>query len=182
MIIKIFYSSIKRVFGSIKLWLFIFLSQLILSIFIGIPLSSEFKNFAGRSLSASSIFSGGIRSVSITEFNTYNHGAVQFAGLLLIWLLFFFLFFYMFLKGGIISSFMEKENNFTFTGFLKDSSFYFTIFIRLFLFSILFSIPVLLLNIPLSALAKSIAADSEPLILLLLIMLYYIFLLGRLNH
>jgi len=169
MVIKIFYSSIKKVFGNIKLWLFIFLSQLILSIFIGIPLSSEFRDFAGRSLSAGSIFSGGIISISITEFNIYNQGAVQFAGLLLIWLLFFFLFFYMFLKGGIISFFMGKEDKFTFAGFFKDSSFYFFRFIRLFLFSILFLIPVLLLNIPLSALAKSIAADSESLILLLLI-------------
>jgi len=169
MIIKIFYGSIEKVFGSIKLWLFIFLSQLILSILIGAPLASSFRSFAGKSLITDSIFSGGIRSIPIIEFNTYAKGVVNFAGGLLPWLLFVFLFFYIFLKGGIIASFTGKEDKFSFSKFFTDSLFFFPKFIRLFLFSFLFFIPVLLLKIPLSALAKKIAVDSEPLILLFLI-------------
>jgi len=168
MIMKILYKSVKETFYNMKLWIFLYIIQIVPALLVSIPVNSAFARFAGKSAVVDSIFNGNIFSVPLMEFNVYNKDILSYAGNLLPLLLILFYFLYLFLKGGIIYRFSERNKTFEFPELMKKSAEYFPNFIKIALVSVLFLLILFLLNIPVSILLKRLAGDSEPLIVLFL--------------
>ncbi len=126
---KIFIKSIKILFRNKKLWLFLFLVELILAFVILNPLSSQFNEMFSSSLSSNEILQGQGTN-SIFEFMVHKAETISIQKQALLFTGLFYLLLTIFFNAGIISCLLEKKK-FTGTFFFQSSGHFFIIFLKI---------------------------------------------------
>jgi len=175
---KIFIRSIKTLFQHKRLWVFLFLVELIIALILINPISSQFNEMFSNSLSADTILQGQGTN-SIFEFMVHKAEiiAVQQKFILLAGLVYLLL--TIFFNAGIITNLVEKKN-FQAAFFFQSAGHFLGRLLRLFLWSLPFYLIALILYSILSKVFKLISGESEPLIFIFfmvnLLILVFLFL------
>jgi len=170
MVFKIFFQSIRKLLSQWKLWLAVYLFISVLALLAAVPVSKAFANFAGTSDLAASITSGNLTETPLFEFSVFHRDCISQLFTILPILIGLTILFYLFFKGGFIAACLKKDCTLPAPEFLRISAVKFPGLFLIAASSLVFVIPVLLLNLPLSALCRWISGDSEPLFALMFIL------------
>ena len=167
-----FSTGLKDVFQNKKMWVILFVIQLLFAVILLFPLRAQWESVLGHSLMGEEILQG-YGMMFFVEFIAHFDKVVSMVGSMLLIVGIVFLLVSIFLSGGIFDTFVSKEK-YTANRFFGSSGHFFWRFFRLFLFSLPFILIGVLLMKGLGTLSKSIAGDSEPWIVFLTLVRYLI--------
>ncbi|MFO7889674.1 MAG: hypothetical protein R6V04_04970 [bacterium] len=169
---KIFIRSIKTLFQHKRLWIFLFLVELIIALILINPISSQFNEMFSNSLSADKILQGQGTN-SIFEFMVHKAETIDIQKQIILFTGLLYLLITIFFNAGIISSLLEKRD-FRGAFFFQSGGHFFGRLLRLFFWSVPFYLITLILYSILGKVFKLISGESEPLIFIFFIVNFLI--------